>query len=162
MTGPLTHHDVRAALDRLAPDIEITLHQQSTATSQEAADAIGCELGQIVKSLLFIVEDQPMVVLASGDQRIDDRKLAILHNTSRKRVKVATAEQCVEITGFTPGSVAPIGHRTDHLPIWIEDSLQRYTQVYAAAGAPNAIFPITLERLISITGGKIADLKKES
>jgi prolyl-tRNA editing enzyme YbaK/EbsC (Cys-tRNA(Pro) deacylase) len=157
-----TTDDVRRALAGLAPEIEVREYGQSTATSQEAADAIGCELGQIVKSLVFLVDDQPMIVLASGDQRIDDRKLAALYDVSRKKVKVASAEQCIAITGYPPGSVPPVGHATDSLPIWIEDSLQRYTQIYAAAGAPNAIFPTTLDRLTAITGGCPADLKRDS
>jgi prolyl-tRNA editing enzyme YbaK/EbsC (Cys-tRNA(Pro) deacylase) len=156
-----TTDDVRRVLAGLAPEIEVREYEQSTATSQEAAEAIGCELGQIVKSLVFIVDEQPLIVLASGDQRIDDRKLAVLYEVSRKKVKVASAEQCITITGYPPGSVPPVGHVTDGLPIWIEDSLKRYTQVYAAAGAPNAIFPTTLDRLIQITGGQSADLKRE-
>ncbi len=158
---PFTPEHVQAALDRFGLGLKIRLFEQSTATSQEAAEAIGTALGTIVKSLCFMVDDQPVVVLAAGDQRIDDRKLAALYNVSRKKVKIATPEQCLEIFGYAPGSVPPVGHRTAGLPIYIEDSLGRFTQLYAAAGAPNAIFPVTYEQLQHITGGTIVDLRRE-
>lgn len=156
-----TAQDVQHTLDQLAPEIQVRFFDSPTATSQQAADNIGCELGQIVKSLLFIVDEVPVVVLASGDQRVDDRKLAALHETTRKKIKIATPDQCVTILGYLPGSVPPIAHITQGLTIWIDNALERYTQVYAAAGADNAIFPVTLARLIEITGGKLADVRRE-
>lgn len=157
---PLTTTDVQAALDQLGLGIQIRLFDSSTATSQQAADNIGCELGQIVKSLCFIIDGQPIVVLASGDQRVDDRKLAEFYGVGRKKVKIASAEECVAIYGYEPGGVPPVGHRTPGLPIYIDDSLQRYEMLYAAGGAHNAIFPITLQQLTDATGGKIADVKR--
>ena len=108
---PLTPDDVQAALDRFSLGIQIRFFDTPTATSQQAADNIGCELGQIVKSICFLVGDQPVMVLASGDQKVDDRKLAEFYSVSRKKVKVATPEQLVEIWGYEPGSVPPFGHR---------------------------------------------------
>ena len=157
---PLTTTDVQAALDQLGLGIQIRLFDISTATSQQAADNIGCELGQIVKSLCFIIDGQPIVVLASGDQRVDDRKLAEFYGVGRKKVKIASAEECVAIYGYEPGGVPPVGHRTPGLPIYIDDSLQRYEMLYAAGGAHNAIFPITLAQLTAATGGMIADVKR--
>lgn len=156
-----TPEDVRAALSVVAPDIEIIEFENSTATSQLAADAIGCELGQIAKSLLFMVDDQPVVVIASGDRRIDDRKLATMYGVNRKKVKFANAEQCIAITGYAPGGVPPLGHRTPDLTIYLDDSLKRYEVVYPAAGASNAIFRITLDRFVQITGGTFADVRRE-
>src|SRR5215216_3001729 len=92
---PLTPKDVQFVLDKFALDIHIRYFENSTATSQLAADEIGCELGQIAKSICFIVDDKPVVVIASGDQRVDDRKIAALLGVSRKQVKFASAEQCV-------------------------------------------------------------------
>jgi prolyl-tRNA editing enzyme YbaK/EbsC (Cys-tRNA(Pro) deacylase) len=159
---PLTPTDVQAAMKHLGLTIEITFFETTTATSQQAADAIGCELGQIVKSLAFIVDEQPILVLASGDQRIDDRKIAAMYNVGRKKVKVATPEQCVDIYGYPPGSMAPFGLRTQGLSLYIDDSLKRYSQLYAAGGAHNAIFPITLEQLVQATSGQFADVKRDS
>jgi prolyl-tRNA editing enzyme YbaK/EbsC (Cys-tRNA(Pro) deacylase) len=158
----LTPQDVQTTIQRLGLDIEIRLFETTTATSQQAADNIGCELGQIVKSLCFIVETetarQPILVLTSGDQRVDDRKIADLFGVGRKRVKIATSDECVEIYGYAPGSVPPFGHRTTNLPTYIDDSLQRYSQLYAAGGAHNAIFPITYADLIGATGGTVVDV----
>lgn len=157
----LTPQDVQAALDTFNLGLKVQFFEQSTATSQEAADAIGTELGTIVKSLGFMVDGQPVVVLAAGDQKVDDRKLAALYNVSRKKVKIANPDECVRHFGYPPGSVPPVGHRTGGLPIYIEDSLSRFEQLYAAAGAPNAIFPVTYSQLLHITGGRVADLKRE-
>ena len=158
----LTPEYVQAALDSFNLGIKIRFFENSTATSQQAADNIGCELGQIAKSLAFIIDGQPVVVIASGDQRVDDKKLAALYNVGRKKVRPATPEQCVEIYGYAPGGVAPLGYRTPGLPVYLDESLQRYTQIYAAGGAHNAIFPVTLEQLAHISGGKFTDVKKDA
>lgn len=157
---PLMPADVQAALDQLNLGIAIRFFENSTATSQQAADNIGCELGQIVKSLAFIIDEKPILVLASGDQRVDDKKLAAIYNVGRKKVKTASPEQCVEIYGYAPGGVPPLAHRTPGLPVHIDDSLKRYDQLYAAGGAHNAIFPITLKQLEQVTNGQIADVAK--
>lgn len=155
---PLAVADVQAALDRAGLATTIQLFDNSTATSQMAADNIGCELGQIVKSLAFIVDGQPILVLASGDQRVDDRKIAERYEVGRKKVKIATPEDCVAIYGYAPGGVPPVGHRTPGLPTFIDSSLQRFDQLYAAGGASNAIFPITLTQLLDVSGGEIVDV----
>ena len=157
---PLTPADVQAALDPYG--IKINFFDNSTATSQLAADNIGCELGQIVKSLAFIVDEQPIIVLASGDQRVDDRKLAAMFNVGRKKVRVASPEQCIEIYGYAPGGVPPLAHRMTGLPMYLDDSLKRYKQLYAAGGAHNAIFPITLTQLVEITGAAFAEVKLDN
>ncbi len=151
---PLTPDDVQAALDKLALGIKIRFFDTPTATSQQAADNIGCELGQIVKSICFMVEGAPVIVLTSGDQKVDDRKLAEAYDVSRKKVSVATPEQLVEIWGYEPGSVPPFAHR-ERIPTFIDSTLRRFDQLYAAGGAHNAIFPITLPQLVAATGGEI-------
>ncbi|MBZ0315135.1 MAG: YbaK/EbsC family protein [Anaerolineae bacterium] len=158
---PFTSQDVQTALDTLGTGIRIQTFETSTATSAEAAASIGTSLGSIVKSLVFMVDGQPLVILASGDQRIDTRKLAAMYAVSRKKVKVATTEECVTIVGYAPGGVPPVGHRS-HVPIVIDQTLGRYEMVYAAAGAPNAIFPIPYPQLVDITGGQVADVVVEA
>ena len=162
----LTPQAVLTELQRNGLNIDMRFFETTTATSQQAADNIGCELGQIVKSLCFIIETeqgrQPILVLTSGDQRVDDRKIAALYNVGRKRVKIATAEECVEIYGYAPGSVPPVAHRTTALPAYIDDSLQRFEQLYAAGGAHNAIFPITMPELIRVTGGSVMDVVRKN
>lgn len=153
----LTTEDVRAALAAHGLNDVIRTFSESTATSEEAAAAIGTPLGTIVKSLCFMVDGQPVVVLAAGDHRVDSKKLAELSGVAKKRVKIASAEETLTATGYLPGGVPPVGH-SQPVPILIDDTLSRYENVYAAAGSPNAIFPITLEKLIEITGGRMADL----
>lgn len=151
---------VRRALDERAPDIEIRFFDASTATSQLAADQIGCELGQIAKSIVFLVEDRPVVVVTSGDQRVDDRKIAAHFEVTRKRVRTANAGECVAVTGYAPGGVPPIAHRRTDITVFVDRSLARYPQIFAAAGAPNAIMPMTVERLVQLSGGSLIDFAK--
>lgn len=161
MMTPLTPDDVQRAIDTFDSTIRIRFFDDSTATSQQAADAIGCLLGQIVKSLAFLVDDKPILILASGDGRVDDKKLATLFDVSRKKVKTASAEQCIAMYGYAPGGVPPIGIRTTDIPVYIDQSLERFDQLYAAAGAHNAIFPISRLDLIKMTGGNVVDIRKE-
>lgn len=153
----LSPKEVQAALDAKATGIQIQFFETSTATSQEAADSIGTALGSIVKSLVFMVEDKPVVVLAAGDQKVDSRKLSTRFNVGRKKVKIATVEQCLEYVGYLPGGVPPLGHRQS-VPVLIDQSLKRFEKVYAAAGAPNAIFPVALTQLIDISQAELADV----
>lgn len=157
---PLSPKDVQAALDALQLDTQIRFFETPTATSQQAADNIGCQLGQIVKSICFLVESQPIIVLTSGDQKVDDRKLAAIYNVGRKKVKAADAVQLVEIYGYEPGSVPPFGHRSK-IPTYIDQTLGRFDMIYAAGGAHNAIFPITLAQLQAATGGTLTDVVRE-
>lgn len=157
---PLTPEHVQAALDAIGLGIRIQTFADSTATSQEAADAIGTELGSIVKSLCFFIDGEPVVVLGSGDQRMDERKLGALRGVSRKKVRMATVEQSIEVTGYAPGGVPPVGHRS-RLPIYIDDTLARYETVYAAAGSLNTIFPISLKTLVEVTGGEVIDIARK-
>lgn len=150
---------VQAALDRLELGIKVIEFDRSTATSQQAADRVGCHLGQIVKSLGFMIDKAtPVLVLASGDQSIDERKLAALFGVGRKKVRMMKAEQCLAILGYEPGGVPPIGHRGGGIALYLDESLKRYETVYAAGGAANAIFPVRLSLLHEITGGAFADL----
>jgi len=158
---PLTPNDVQFALDSHRLGIQIRFFENSTATSQLAADNIGCELGQIAKSICFIVETKPVIVIASGDQRVDDRKLAGYFNISRKQIKLASPEECILYYGYAPGGVPPIGHRQPLRATLLDDSLQRYADVYPAGGSSNAIFKVTLEQLQQITSGEFVDIRRE-
>jgi prolyl-tRNA editing enzyme YbaK/EbsC (Cys-tRNA(Pro) deacylase) len=158
----LTPADVQKALDSFNLGIQIWFFENSTATSQLAADEIGCQLGQIAKSICFAVEEKPVVVIASGDQRVDDRKIAALLGISRKQIKFATPEQCIELLGYAPGGVPPLAHRTQPRAVYLDDSLKRYEQIYPAGGASNAIFGVTLDQLETITGGTFVDVKREA
>ena len=153
--------DVQNALDQLGLQVKVIEFESPTATSQQAADNIGCELGQIVKSLGFILnKTTPVLVLASGDKSVDERKLAALFQVGRKKVRMMNAEQCLNILGYLPGGVPPIAHRTGKISTILDSSLGRFETVYAAGGAPNAIFPIELATLQMVTQARYADVVK--
>ena len=153
--------DVKSALQALNLSIDVMEFNSPTATAQQAAVNIGCELGQIVKSLGFMINRMtPVLVLSSGDQTIDERKLAALFAVGRKKVRLMTAEQCVARLGYPPGGVPPIAHRCGGLTVYIDATLRRFETVYAAGGAANAIFAIDVSTLQRVTGGAFADLTK--
>ncbi len=152
---------VQDRLHALGLNIEVIVFEKSTATAQQAADNVGCRLGQIVKSLGFMIDKTlPVLVLASGDQTIDDRKLAALFQVGRKKVRMMNAEQCLTVLGYAPGGVPPIAHRNSGFPIYLDDTLKRFETVYAAGGTATAIFPIALHMLQEVTRGEFADLAK--
>lgn len=97
--NPLATTDVQNALRYLAVDIEIIEFSESTATSELAAEAIGTTVSRIAKSIVFMVLDEPVVVITAGDQRVDDRKIAAHFEVGRKKVKIAKPEQCIEFIG---------------------------------------------------------------
>ncbi|MBE2183472.1 MAG: YbaK/EbsC family protein [Anaerolineae bacterium] len=158
---PLTPQNVQAVIDRVAPGTQIVFFETTTGTSQQAADNIGCQLGQIVKSICFLIEledrREPVIVLTSGDQKVDDRKIAEMYGVGRKKVKTGTADELIEIYGYAPGSVPPFGHRQP-VTTYIDQTLSRWEMLYAAGGDHNAIFPITLDILISATSGQVKDV----
>lgn len=128
---------------------------ESARTAQLAADALSTPLGSIVKSLVFLADGQPVLVLVAGDRRASPEKLKRL--LKARRVMIADADRVREETGFSIGGVPPVGHQTP-LPVWIDASLSRFETVHAAAGHPRAVFPVPYQDLVRITNGKVADL----
>ncbi len=139
---------------------DITEFDQPTRTAQEAADAIGCDVGQIVKSLCFSVNGAPVMALVSGANHLDTRKLAALCEVGRKKVKRADADLVREATGFAIGGVPPFGHENE-MAIYVDRDLTSFEQVWAAAGTPHAVFPIEPQALVELAQGTVADLKVE-
>ncbi len=153
-----TAQKVVDAAHALGLNIEVTEFEASTRTAEDAAKAVGCAVGQIVKSLLFVVQGQPTMVLVSGANRLDEKKLARLCGVGRKQVKRGDADIAREVTGFAIGGVPPLGHATA-LPIYIDTDLQHFDVIWAAAGTPNTVFEITPQALIRSTNGTVADVK---
>jgi len=156
---PSTQKVADAALE-LGLAVEIKTFDQTTRTAQEAADAIGCELAQIVKSLCFTVNDEPIIALVSGTNQLDERKLAALCGVGRKKVKRASADAVKAATGFSIGGVPPFGHLTS-MTIFIDDDLLQFGTVWAAAGTPHTVFAIGPDELVNGCGGTAVSLKKE-
>jgi prolyl-tRNA editing enzyme YbaK/EbsC (Cys-tRNA(Pro) deacylase) len=148
---------VQAALDALDLDIRVQTFDAPTSTAEEAAAAIGCELGAIVKSLCFIVADDPVLVLAAGDRRVDSKALRRIFGVSKRQVAIADRETVLRVTGYEVGGVPPLGH-PQPLRTLIDRSLERFTTVYAAAGTSHAIFPIPYDTLITVTAGTVEDM----
>ena len=119
-------------------EIEIKTLRDSARTAALAAAALGVEVGQIVKSLVFLRDDQPVLILCAGDRRVDVERLGLAP---------ASAERVREVTGFSIGGVPPLGH-DDELQTTIDESLRRFRVVWAAAGTPNAVFAIATDALI--------------
>jgi prolyl-tRNA editing enzyme YbaK/EbsC (Cys-tRNA(Pro) deacylase) len=154
---------VRAALrEKGLGDVVLEL-DDSAATAPLAAAAISAHqgvhvpVGAIVKSLVFVIDGHPVIVLGSGDRNIDHKRLAEVYGVGRKKVKLADAATAFALTGFEVGGVAPVGH-TQALPIVIDQALGRFEIIWAAAGAHHAVFPIAYQQLIDITSGRVAVL----
>lgn len=150
---------VQAALEALGLPSRVIEFDESTATAEDAASAVGCELGQIVKTLFFMADGRPTVVLVAGDQQADTAKLAQLIGVGRKKLKMGTAEQVLEHTGYPVGGVAPVGHPLP-LDVVVDESLHRFEVVWAAAGARNAVFEAKTAALVKAIQGQWAAITR--
>jgi Cys-tRNA(Pro) deacylase len=148
---------VQAALDALGLEIQVRRFVAPTSTAEEAATAVGCELGAIVKSLCFEVDGRPVLVLVAGDRQVDSKALRRIFRVSKRRVRIASPALVEEATGYAVGGVPPLGH-VRLLPTLIDRSLSRFETVYAAAGTASSLFPIRYGALVEATGGKVHDL----
>ena len=126
-----------------------------TRTATDAARAVGCELGQIVKSLVFVAAGKPVVALVSGSNRLDETKLAAVAGNP---VAKADAETARVATGYAIGGVPPFGHATD-VPVFMDRDLLGYRVVWAAAGRPDSVFEIEPSRLRELSGAEVVDLR---
>lgn len=149
---------VQAALEQAGYDFQIAEFPASTRTSEEAAAAIGCSVEQIAKSLIFQARDsgRPVLVMASGANRVDEKAVGRLLGEKLGR---ADADFVREVTGFAIGGVPPMAHRQPPVT-FIDADLMDLEEIWAAAGTPNAVFRLTPEALVGLTGGQVVDLKK--
>jgi prolyl-tRNA editing enzyme YbaK/EbsC (Cys-tRNA(Pro) deacylase) len=123
---------------------------ESARTAAEAASALGCDVGAIANSLVFVSDDEPVLVLTSGRHQVDAAALAT--RWGRGRLRRATADQVRQATGQAIGGVAPVGHPRA-LPTVVDAALTDHSQVWAAAGTPRTVFPTTAGELVQLTGG---------
>ena len=142
-------------LSRFNENLKVQILEKTARTAKEAANALNCEEGAIVKSLVFKTETEFLVCLISGDKRCSLNKLKKV--ISKKDVSMASADEVKAQTGFTIGGVSPVGHIND-LDIIIDKTLERFQIVYAAAGHPNSIFKIDFLKLKDLTKGRIEDI----
>ena len=133
--------------------------ENSAKTALDAANSLNCEVGAIVKSLLIKIENYFLLCLVSGDKRCSLNKLKKI--SEKKNVRMASADEVKSQTGYTIGGVSPVGH-INKIQIFIDNSLSRFTDIFAAAGHPNVIFKINYEKLIQITKGDVKDITEWS
>jgi prolyl-tRNA editing enzyme YbaK/EbsC (Cys-tRNA(Pro) deacylase) len=145
----LTASGLDAALVRELP--------ADTSTAEAAARAVNASQGSIVKSLIFVADGTPLLVLVAGDQRADVKRLRAMLGLSKRQLRIARPSEVLEHTGFEVGGVPPVGHG-EPLRTLIDRSLGRFEVVWAAAGSANAVFPITFQDLVTVTGGEVVDL----
>jgi prolyl-tRNA editing enzyme YbaK/EbsC (Cys-tRNA(Pro) deacylase) len=140
--------------------IPVTVKQfpAGTRTAVDAAKAVGCEVGQIVKSLVFIAAGRPVVALVSGENRLDEGRLATVAGAP---VAKADAETARGATGYAIGGVPPFGHATE-VPVFMDRDLLGHRVVWAAAGRPDSVFEISPQRLRELSQAQVADLKTTS
>lgn len=134
--------------------IELAVHAR---TARQAAEALGVTVAQIAKSLVFTVNGAPVMVIASGANRVDEARVGLLAGGTVRRADPETVRQA---TGYAIGGVPPFGHQTA-LPVYIDRDLEQYDLVYAAAGVPECVFPLTPAELIRATGGTVVDVKPQ-
>ena len=154
MAGAIERFRRGAEAQGISPHIQ--RFPEGTKTADAAAKAVGCEVAQIVKSLVFVLDGRPLVALTSGANRADPERLAALQGAGA--VRRATPEEAREATGFSIGGTPPFGY-PEPLPTLMDRDLLVHDQLWAAGGAPDAVFPTTPDELLRATGAQVADFK---
>jgi len=149
---------VQDALNALGYPLKVIEYEMHTRTAQQAADAVGCTLGQIVKSLIFKgqVTGKPILVLTSGSNRVDEAHISAYAGEPIGR---ADPEFVRAVTGFAIGGVPPFAHN-EPMETYLDEELMQYESIWAAAGTPNAVFELTPSDLKRMTGGRVAAVKQ--
>ena len=148
---------VKEIIEKFDPNLNIEILENSARTAVEAANSLNCEVGAIVKSLLFKIEESFLICLVAGDKRCSLNKLKKI--LKKNDVRMANANEVKKNTGFSIGGVSPVGH-IKKLDILLDKSFNRFENVFAAAGHPNCIFKINYKRLIKMTNGIEKDISE--
>ena len=145
----------KEALKKFNNKIKVIELEQTARTANDAANSLNTEVGSIVKSLLFRNEGNFFLCLVSGDKRCSLNKLKKIFNS--KDLSMASPDEVKNQTGYTIGGVSPVGHK-NKLEIFVDESLNRFKNLYAAAGHPNCIFKINFDELLNLTNGTVKDI----
>ena len=145
----------KEALKKFKSEIKVIELEQTARTANDAANSLNTEVGSIVKSLLFRNEGNFFLCLVSGDKRCSLNKLKKIFNS--KDLSMASPDEVKDQTGYTIGGVSPVGHKCK-LEILVDESLNRFKNLYAAAGHPNCIFKINFDELLNLTNGVVKDI----
>jgi Cys-tRNA(Pro) deacylase len=144
--------EVRAFLDAHGLEERIHTFSQSTENAFLAAQALGVELGQIVKSVVFLADGKPVLVLMSGDMNVDTKKLKKLLDV--KKIRMADADTVLEVSGYAVGAVPPLAHR-QAMTTYLDESFKRFAKIYPAAGSTSNMFATTFEELQTLTKAQV-------
>lgn len=149
---------IKNFLQDIGMSFEVKTLQESTRTADDGAKAIGCEVGQICKSIIFKAKqsNKPVLVLASGINRINEKSIK---DFVGEKILKADADFTREVTGFAIGGIPPIAHRTKIEKVYIDQDLKQYESIWAAAGTPNSVFELNFESLVKMTGGVVVSIK---
>jgi Cys-tRNA(Pro) deacylase len=150
----LTSQDLQQFIDQNQIAAEILPMEQGTPTVPDAARALGVEEDQIIKSLVFVVDGQPTLVITNGTRKIDNRLVARHYGVGRKRAKMARAEQALEITGYAVGAMPPFGHRT-RLRTIVDPGVVDHQEIFGGGGEIDALLRLTSEELLRATRAEI-------
>jgi Cys-tRNA(Pro) deacylase len=147
--------EVRQFLTSHGLETQIHSFTESTENAYLAAEALGVELGQIVKSIVFLVDAKPVLVLMSGDMNVHTKKLKNLLGV--RKVRIADAETVEAITGYPVGAVPPVAHR-QRIPTYLDESLKRFSKIYPAGGTTQNMFSTTFDELLRLTTAEVVDV----
>jgi len=156
----LTSTDLQAFIDQQGIQAEILLMSQDTPTVPDAARALGVREEQIIKSLVFLVtqspqgDAQPVLVIANGTGRVDDRRVAQHFGVGRKKVRLANAEQALAITGYVVGAMPPFGHKS-RLRTLVDPGVMAQREIFGGGGEVNAMLRLTPAELLRVTGAEV-------
>ena len=145
-----SHTRVQQVLDDAGVSAHVRVLPEATHTAPAAAEVLGCDVGAIANSLVFMADDRAILVMASGAAKVDTDLLAEKIGVSK--VRRATPDQVREATGFPIGGVAPVGHPAQ-LPTWVDVELEKYPEIWAAGGTPDSIVGLTYGDLVNVTAG---------
>ncbi|GAB95958.1 prolyl-tRNA editing enzyme YbaK/EbsC (Cys-tRNA(Pro) deacylase) [Kineosphaera limosa] len=149
---PRAARKVQDALDASGQEFDVRELSDSTRTAADAAAALGCEVGAIANSLVFLADGEPLLVMTSGAHKVD--VVALAQRLGVGKISRATPEQVRAATGQVIGGVAPIGHPAP-LTTVVDEALRDYPQLWAAAGTPHTVFALTFDDLVVLTGGRV-------
>jgi prolyl-tRNA editing enzyme YbaK/EbsC (Cys-tRNA(Pro) deacylase) len=154
---PRSEEFAAAASERYGFSPDVHEFPEGTKTAQDAADAIGCEVAQIASAIALDVGGEVVVSLTSGANRVDFARIAALRGVSEDAVSMADPEPIKETLGWAIGGVPPICHATA-VPVYLDETLTGFEEVWAAAGTPSAVFPISPDRLVELSGAEVAQV----
>jgi prolyl-tRNA editing enzyme YbaK/EbsC (Cys-tRNA(Pro) deacylase) len=161
MTSPTATQRFQALAAAAGVDVRASEFPEGTRTAEDAARAVGCDVGAIVKSLVFMSDDAAVLVLTSGANRVDESRLAAALGATT--VRKATADEARAATGYAIGGTPPFGHTGDGVgAVLIDPALLDHPEVWAAAGTPSSVFPIRPDVLASVAGARTAEVAARS